>query len=92
MLVLFFVSGLFGAAAHFLLNTGSAFPMIGASGGLSGLFAGALIMMSRGQREMGGKFGILPFALIWIGLSIGFGMLGGPDGSLIEISSYEALT
>lgn len=88
MLVLFLISGLFGAAAHFVLNTGSAYPMIGASGGLSGLFAGALIMLSRGQREMGGRFGILPFALIWIGLSIGFGMLGGPDGSLIAWAAH----
>lgn len=88
MLVLFVLSGLFGAAAHFLLNTGSSYPMIGASGGLSGLFAAALIMIARGQREMGGRFGILPFALVWIGLSIGFGMLGGPDGSLIAWAAH----
>lgn len=88
MIVLFLLSGLFGAATHYVLNTGSPFPMIGASGGLSGLFAGALIMLSRGQREMGGRFGILPFALIWIGLSIGFGMLGGPDGSIIAWAAH----
>jgi membrane associated rhomboid family serine protease len=88
MLVLFLISGLFGATAHFLLNTGSSYPMIGASGGLSGLFAGALVMLSRGQREMGGRFGILPFALVWIGLSVGFGMLGGPDGSLIAWAAH----
>lgn len=88
MLILFLVSGLFGAATHYLLNTESSFPMIGASGGLSGLFAGALLMISRGQREMGGRFGILPFALIWIGLSIGFGMLGGPDGSMIAWAAH----
>ena len=88
MIVLFVLSGLFGAATHYVLNTGSSFPMIGASGGLSGLFAAALIMISRGQREMGGRFGILPFALIWIGLSIGFGMLGGPDGSMIAWAAH----
>lgn len=88
MLALFILSGLFGVATHFVLNTTSSFPMIGASGGLSGLFAGALIMLSRGQREMGGRFGILPFALLWIGLSIGFGMLGGPDGSMIAWAAH----
>ncbi len=87
-LILFIASGLFGAAAHYLLNTTSAYPMIGASGGLSGLFAGAIVMLNRGQREMGGKFGILPFALLWIGLSIGFGMLGGPDGSMIAWAAH----
>lgn len=88
MFALFILSGLFGVAAHYILNTTSTFPMIGASGGLSGLFAGALIMISRGQREMGGRFGILPFALIWIGLSIGFGMIGGPDGSMIAWAAH----
>lgn len=87
-LILFIASGLFGAAAHYILNTTSAYPMIGASGGLSGLFAGAIVMLNRGQREMGGKFGILPFALLWIGLSIGFGMLGGPDGSMIAWAAH----
>lgn len=88
MLILFFASGLLGAGAHYFLNTASDYPMIGASGGLSGLFAAAIIMLSRGQREMGGRIGILPFALIWIGLSIGFGMLGAPDGSAIAWASH----
>lgn len=88
MLILFVFSGICGAAMHYLLNMASPFPMIGASGGISGLFAGALIMLNRGQREMGGRFGILPFALLWIGMSIGFGMLGGPDGSSIAWAAH----
>lgn len=88
MLILFFASGLFGVATHFLLNTHSEFPLIGASGGLSGFFAAAIVMLNRGQREMGGRLGILPFALIWIGLSIGLGMLGGPDGSMIAWAAH----
>lgn len=88
MVILFLVSGLFGAAAHYILNTTSLYPMIGASGGLSGLFAAAIVMLNRGQREMGGKVGILPFALLWIGISVGFGMLGGPDGSMIAWAAH----
>lgn len=88
MLMLFVFSGLCGVAMHYMLNTASPFPMIGASGGISGLFAGALLMLNRGQREMGGRFGILPTALLWIGLSIGFGMLGGPDGSSIAWAAH----
>lgn len=88
MLIVFFVSALFGAAAHYALNIGSPYPMIGASGAISGLFAAAIVMMNRGQREMGGRVGILPFALLWIGLSIGFGMLGGPDGSIIAWAAH----
>ena len=88
VLALFIVSGLVGALAHYVLNTNSPYPMIGASGGLSGLFAAAIVMLNRGQREMGGRFGILPFALIWIGVSVGFGMLGGPDGSQIAWAAH----
>jgi len=88
MLILFVVSAFFGVATHYMLNTTSPYPMIGASGGLSGLFAAAIVMINRGQRELGGRIGILPFALIWIGLSIGFGMLGGPDGSIIAWAAH----
>lgn len=88
MIALFLISGLFGVAAHYVLNTSSLNPMIGASGGLSGLFAASIVMLNRGQREMGGRIGILPFALLWIGLSIAFGMLGGPDGSSIAWAAH----
>lgn len=88
LIILFLASGLFGVATHYILNTQSIFPMIGASGAISGLFAAAILMLNRGQREMGGRFGILPFALLWIGLSIGFGMLGGPDGSAVAWAAH----
>ncbi len=87
-LAVFIISGLAGVLFHFVLNTNSPFPMIGASGGISGLFAAAIVMMNKGQQEMGGRFGILPFALLWIGLSIGFGMLGAPDGSQIAWAAH----
>jgi membrane associated rhomboid family serine protease len=88
MLVLFFASAMFGVITHYLLNTHSPYPMIGASGGLSGFFAAAIVMINRGQREVGGRMGILPFALLWIGLSIGLGMLGGPDGNMIAWAAH----
>lgn len=87
-LKVFVFSGLAGVLFHFILNTGSPYPMIGASGGISGLFAAAIVMMNHGGQEMGGRFGILPFALLWIGLSIGFGMIGGPDGSMIAWAAH----
>ncbi|MFA5592629.1 MAG: rhomboid family intramembrane serine protease [Anaerovoracaceae bacterium] len=88
MLILFIASAFFGVATHYILNTTSPYPMIGASGGLSGLFAAAIVMINRGQREMGGRIGILPFALLWVGLSVAFGMLGGPDGSIIAWAAH----
>lgn len=88
MAILFIASAFFGALTHYMLNTMSPYPMIGASGGLSGLFAAALAMINRGQKELGGRIGILPFALLWVGLSVAFGMLGGPDGSIIAWAAH----
>lgn len=88
MAIFFFLCGLCGAAFHFALNMHSPFPVIGASGALSGLFAAAIIMLNRGRGEMGGRFGILPFILLWIGITVGFGMMGSPDGSDIAWAAH----
>lgn len=76
MLLLFFLSGIAGAVLHFFVFPQSQLPLIGASGGISGLFGAVLIMMQPG----GGKTYkvILPFVLIWVGSSLFFGFYGMP--------------
>lgn len=88
MIMFFVLCGLFGAAAHFALNPFSPLPVIGASGALSGLFAAAIVMMNRGRGEPGGRFGILPFAVLWIGLSVAFGMVGAPGGGAVAWAAH----
>ncbi|HPF78478.1 MAG TPA: rhomboid family intramembrane serine protease [Alphaproteobacteria bacterium] len=88
MIFLFITSGLFGAATHFALNYDSISPVIGASGGLSGLFAAALIMINRYNDGMTGKYGMWPFIILWIGLSVVMGMMGSPDGSQIAWAAH----
>lgn len=88
MALFFFLCGLCGAAFHFALNMHSPYPVIGASGALSGLFAAAIIMLNRGRGEMGGRFGILPFIILWIGITVGFGMMGSPDGHDIAWAAH----
>lgn len=88
MAFLFILSGLCGVALHYVLNMSSPYPMIGASGGISGLFAAGLIMINRGGREIGGRFGILPMALLWIGVSVAFGMMGAPGGGAIAWAAH----
>lgn len=88
MAIYFFLCGLCGIAVHFVLNMHSPYPVIGASGALSGLFAAAIIMLNRGRGEMGGRFGMLPFIILWIGITVGFGMLGSPDGSDIAWAAH----
>lgn len=88
MLIFALLCGLISIATHFALNMNSLQPVVGASGALSGLFAAALIMLNRGQRDLGGRFGLMPFVILWIGISIAFGMTGAPDGSAIAWAAH----
>lgn len=88
MVIFSILCGMIAVITHFALNMDSMQPVVGASGALSGLFAAALIMIQRGDRELGGRFGLLPFIVIWVGISIAFGMTGAPDGSAIAWAAH----
>lgn len=85
MLILFVLCSLAAALCQLALSPFSDNVVIGASGGISGLFAASVIMLAR--RGMM-RSGILPFALIWIGVSVLFGLLGAPDGSAIAWAAH----
>jgi membrane associated rhomboid family serine protease len=78
MLIYFILCSAGALILHTALNHSSSTPVIGASGGLSGLFAAVLIMLQ--QRGAGGvgKYGIWPFIAIWIVISILFGSVSTP--------------
>ena len=88
MVGVFVVSALFGVGAHFALNSASIFPVIGASGGLSGLFAVALIMLNRFNPNMSGRYGMWPLILSWVGISVIFGVIGSPDGADVAWAAH----
>ena len=91
MLIFFVLCGLCGAALHFALNPFSVYPVVGASGGLSGFFAAALVMINRGRTGASigsGRYGMWPFILLWIGISVLFGMMGSPDGGAIAWAAH----
>lgn len=87
--ILFFVTGILGAATHLVMYklygvAGDAAlfphpeaPLVGASGGISGLFGGVL-MMAQDRGLMGGYKRLLPFVAIWILISVFFGFFGMP--------------
>ena len=76
---IFFLSGLIGAAAQFMLDPASTIPMVGASGAVSGFFGAILIIMQRnGQLGMSAR--LWPFILLWVGISVLFGLMGSPVG------------
>ncbi len=80
MIAFFVICGLFGVAFHFLLNMNSINPVIGASGGISGLFAAALVMLNQQSGgHMAGRFGLWPIIIIWVGVSVLFGFIDSPQ-------------
>lgn len=84
MIFIFIFSGLCGIGLQYALNPASMHPVIGASGGLSGLFAAAFVLISRLQKKMGMPSSSLwKFIAIWIAISIAFGFLGSPDGNAV---------
>ncbi len=75
----FFLSVLGGALFHFAaLNFYSTVPVVGASGGISGLFAGVLMLMYRsGMMGPLARKGPWPLIAFWIGLMLLMGLMAG---------------
>ncbi|MCB9987739.1 MAG: rhomboid family intramembrane serine protease [Rhodospirillales bacterium] len=85
MLILFVGSSLCAALVHLLFNLGSPEPVIGASGGISGLFGAALLILNQ-RGAMGGpanKQRIVTLVVVWILISVLFGFIGAPGGGTV---------
>ncbi|MDE1151354.1 MAG: rhomboid family intramembrane serine protease [Micavibrio sp.] len=81
VVVLLLATGVFGAFTHWALFPHDTSPLIGASGGISGLF-GAVLMMAHARGQMGDGYGkLVPFIVVWIGISLFFGFFGMPGTS-----------
>lgn len=77
--IIYFATGLAGALVHFAVMPYDAAPLIGASGGISGLFGGMLILMFRSGLLGGQGYQRLVFLIaLWIGISLLFGYIGMP--------------
>jgi membrane associated rhomboid family serine protease len=75
-IVFFILCGLFAIIPEFIIQPELQSPLIGASGSLSGLFAAILLILQRQGRLPTGKYGIWPFAMVWVGISVLFGLFG----------------
>jgi len=81
LLLLYFATGLCGALVHTLVYPYTDIPLIGASGAISGLFGGILLMMQSEGMMGSGKRKLILFIFIWMGISFFFGFLGAPGTS-----------
>ena len=76
-ILFYLICGIASAIVETAIHPASGNPVIGASGAISGLFAAILVILQRQGRLPTGKYGILPFAALWIGISVIFGLVGG---------------
>lgn len=77
---------LFAAFAHLALYPESTMPIIGASGGISGIFGAMIVVMSQTQSQRGAsvdKSRLMPVIIAYIGISVVMGLMGGMDGSSV---------
>lgn len=88
MVIFFIACGLMGAAAHFAVSPYSPHPVIGASGGLSGFFAAALVMFSRGNPHPRARRQLLTAAGVFIAISVAFALIGAPGGGAIAWAAH----
>lgn len=81
MLIVFFLSSALACFTQLAASPHSQDPLIGASGGISGLFGAVLVMLKHDNQLQGQR--ILPMVILWILISVGFGMMGGPNNEQI---------
>jgi len=76
LLVLYVATGVAAAFFHAALYPASGAPIVGASGGISGLFGG--IVMAMAARKGEGWASLFPFIALWVAISLFFGVFGMP--------------
>ncbi len=93
-ILFFFICGIAGALCYFLINPYTTTPVVGASGGISGYFAAAIIMMQRqsGMRQFGklSKYGPWPMVAFWVILLTLIGMIGGDIAWQAHVGGFIA--
>lgn len=70
--VYYVVSGLIAALIHFLVYPQSQFPLVGASGAISGLFGGTLLLMRQFNRRATDRRTNGALIAIWVGITLMF--------------------
>lgn len=80
MIVFFVLCSVAAALAQFVVSPFSEAPVIGASGGLSGLFAAIILIMQKMGLGGQGRYGVWPFVGLWVVITVLLGSMSGAPG------------
>lgn len=86
-LMIYIGTTLFAAFAHLALYPASTMPIIGASGGISGIFGAMIVVMSQSGPSVD-KSRLMPVIIAYIGITVLIGLMGAPDGSSVAWIAY----
>lgn len=90
--MLFFLCGIGGAVLFVAINYNGNFPLIGASGGISGFFGILLIIMQKrggfSQFSAVRKYGAMPLILFWLGFMVLTALLLGGQSWEAHIGGF----
>lgn len=85
--IAFYLSaGIVAGLLHVAVYSSSGDPVVGASGAISGVFGGVLMLL----RHTGRMTSLFPVAGIWIALNVFFGLYGGAPGAGSEPVAWLA--
>lgn len=89
LMAIFLVTTAVGALTHLAFYWGETGALIGASGGISGLFGALLrVMQEHGQMKPGWR-AVMPITLLWIGISVLFAVFATtPGGATIAWTAH----
>lgn len=90
MLGFYILTGFFSAWFHMIFYWHSQGVLIGASGAISGLFGGVLMILFKKGHMGPGVKSLLPAVVVWIGMAVLFGFVGTPggEGSIIAWTAH----
>jgi membrane associated rhomboid family serine protease len=83
MLLVFLATAALGALLHVLVYAGDVVPVVGASGGISGLFGVILVLLHR-RGQLGGSLKVV--AVVWILVAVVTGVIGVPGQEDLSIA------